>query len=167
MNIFRLLLVPFLLLSMASMAQEGGEQVNIRISEEGFDGFAKQVEAQTNLVIYYKSEWFSGRMFSYESESVRVDDAFSRVLLGTGLHFSRAGDRYYILPGQRLNLRLPVLSSSIGRYKDSEVSGTYLGVKDDLYLTGTRPEKMARVYRGGSTGCLPCTRGGPGDGKTA
>ena len=126
--------------------------VNIRISGEGFDSFVRQVEAQTDLVIYYKSEWFSGRMFSYESDSVRVDDALSGVLKGTGLHFNRVGDRYYILPEQRLNMRLPVLSSSVGSYKDSEVSGTYMGVKDDLYLTGTRPEKMARSIEVGERG---------------
>ncbi|MFO7671351.1 MAG: carboxypeptidase-like regulatory domain-containing protein [Bacteroidales bacterium] len=154
MKIRDLLFFPVLLLSLPSLAQVGSERVNIRISGERFEIFAGQVEAQTSLVIYYNNEWFSDRLFTYEADSVRVDDAISQVLKGTGLYFSRIeGDRFIILPGKRLHMNLPVLASSLGNFQEgSQESGAYLGVKNDQYLTGTRPEKLVRTIEVGKRG---------------
>ena len=147
-----LLLIPVLLLSIASMAQSGSERVNVRISGEDFESFTSQIEAQCGCVIYYRPEWFQEKLFSYEADSVSVEDALSRVLMGTGLQYSRVGDHYYILPEKRLNMNLPVFSSSIQNFKVEQETGEYMGVKDDLYLTGTRPEKMARSIEVGERG---------------
>ena len=153
MKFRKLLLIPSLLLSVVLLAQEGEERVSIRISGEGFDRFVEQVEAQTDLVIYYNSEWFAGRSFSYVADSVGVDDAIYEVLKGTGLHFNRIGsDRYIILPEKRLSMRLPVSSTATGKYRETEEGEAYMGVKDDLYLTGIRPEKMVRTIEVGKRG---------------
>jgi hypothetical protein len=135
------------------MAQDGVVRVNIRLSGEGFDGFAEQVERQTDLVIYYNIEWFEGKNFSYEADSVGVDEAMYEVLKGTGLLFSRIGaDRYIILPEKRLSMSLPIVTSATGDFRDTEEGQAYMGVKDDLYLTGIRPEKMVRTIEVGKRG---------------
>jgi hypothetical protein len=153
MKIRRLLLIPFLLFSAVLMAQEGGERVNIRIAGEGFDRFVEQVESQTGLMIYYNEDWFEGKTFSYEADSVWVDDAIFQVLKGTGLYFNRIGpDRYVILPEKRLSMNLPVNSEASGKLGETEEGEAYLGVKDDLYLTGTRPDKMVRTIVVGERG---------------
>ncbi len=152
MRIKQLLLVPILLLSIASVAQSGSERVNLRISGEDFESLARQIETQCGCTIYYRPEWFQEKLFSYEADSVSVDDALSRVLMGTGLQYSRVGDHYYILPDQRLNMNLPVFSTSTQNYQEEQATGEYMGVKDDLYLTGTRPEKMARSIEVGERG---------------
>ncbi len=148
-----LLFFPVLLLSLTSLAQGDVERVNIRISGERFENFAGQVEAQTTLVIYYNNDWFSDRLFTCEADSVRVEDALSQVLKGTGLYFNRVGgDRIIILPEKRLHMNLPVLSTSSGNFQESQEGGAYLGVKNDQYLTGTRPEKMVRTIEVGERG---------------
>ncbi len=153
MKIRRLLLVPLLLFSVALMAQPGDERVNIRMAGEGFDKFVEQVEAQTDLVIFYNRDWFEGRSISYQADSVHVDDALYEVLKGTGLFFNRLGaGRYIILPQQRLNMRLPINTSATGGYDEAALSENYMGVKDDLYMTGTRPEKMVRTIEVGERG---------------
>ncbi|MBE9517763.1 MAG: TonB-dependent receptor, partial [Bacteroidetes bacterium] len=147
------LLIPFLFLIVHLRAQDGGELVNISIAGEGFDRFVEQVEAQTDLVIYYKAEWFEGRSFSYQADSVDIDDAIYEVLKGTGLLYNRVGpDRYIILPEKRLSMHLPIISSSTGIYTEIADSEAYMGVKDDLYLTGTRPEQMVRTIEVGERG---------------
>ena len=153
MKIRSCLLLSFLLFTLNLWSQDGGELVNIRITKEKFDRFVEQIEAQTDLAIYYNSAWFEGRSFSYQADSVDVDDAIYEVLKGTGLHFNRvAPDRYIILPESRLNMRLPLLSSATGSYTQIEDSEDYMGVKDDLYLTGTRPELMVRTIVVGERG---------------
>ncbi|MCK4989507.1 MAG: carboxypeptidase-like regulatory domain-containing protein, partial [Bacteroidales bacterium] len=127
--------------------------MNIRIVGEGFDRFVEQLEDQTGLVIYYKAEWFEGRSFSYQADSVDIDDAIYEVLKGTGLLYNRVGpDRYIILPEKRLSMHLPIISSSTGIYTEIADSEAYMGVKDDLYLTGTRPEQMVRTIEVGERG---------------
>ncbi len=147
------LLVTLFFLSAHLGGQEVTDFVNIRITGEGFDNFVEQVEAQTDLVIYYNSAWFEGRSFSYSADSVDVDDAIYEVLKGTGLHFNRVGpDRYIILPEKRLNMHLPLTTSTTGSYARISDSEAYMGVKDDLYLTGTRPEQMVRTIEVGERG---------------
>ncbi len=152
MKIRSFLLIPVLLLSVHLGAQDGGELVNIQIAGEGFDRFVEQVEAQTRLHIFYNISWFEGRSFSYQADSVDVDDAIYEVLKGTGLHYNRVGDRYIILPEQRLSMRLPLTTSTTGSYTQIADSEAYMGVKDDLYLTGTRPEQMVRTIEVGERG---------------
>lgn len=146
-------LIPFLFLMVHLRAQDGGELVNVHIAGEGFDRFVEQVEAQTDLFIYYKAEWFDGRSFTYQADSVDIDDAIYDVLKGTGLLYNRVGpDRYIILPETRLSMRLPIISSTTGVYNEIADSEAYMGVKDDLYLTGTRPEQMVRTIEVGERG---------------
>jgi hypothetical protein len=153
MKICKLLLIPALFLSVALIAQEEGERVNIKVTGEGFDRFVEQVESQTNLKIYYNREWVAGKIFSYEADSVDVDVALYEVLKGTGLHFSRiSSDRYIILPEKSLSMRLPMITSTTGNYSEITEGEAYLGVKDDLYMTGTRPEKMVRTIEVGERG---------------
>ena len=153
MKIRSYLLILCLFLSALLRAQDGGELVNIRITGEGFDRFVEQVEAQTDLLIYYNSTWVEGRSFSYQADSVSVDDAIYEVLKGTGLHYNRVGpDRYIILPEKRISMRLPLVSSATGSYTQISESEAYMGVKDDLYLTGTRPEQMVRTIEVGERG---------------
>lgn len=152
MKIRSFLLIPVLLLSVHLGAQDGGELVNIQIAGEGFDRFVEQVEEQTRLHIFYNISWFEGRSFSYQADSVDVDDAIYEVLKGTGLHYNRVGDRYIILPEQRLSMRLPLTTSTTGSYTQIADSEAYMGVKDDLYLTGTRPEQMVRTIEVGERG---------------
>jgi hypothetical protein len=84
---------------------------------------------------------------------VWVDDAIFQVLKGTGLYFNRIGpDRYVILPEKRLSMNLPVNSEASGKLGETEEGEAYLGVKDDLYLTGTRPDKMVRTIVVGERG---------------
>lgn len=153
MKIRSLLLIPVLFLSVILMGQEEAERVNIRITDAGFDYFIEQIERQANLVVYYNSEWFEGKNFTYEADSVEVGDAIYEVLKGTGLHYSRIdASRYIILPEKRLSMTLPVASSALGNYGDTEEGQAYMGVKDDLYLTGIRPEKMVRTIEVGERG---------------
>jgi len=147
------LVIPVLWLSMAIWAQVGEERVNIRMSEEDFGSFVSQVEAQSSLVIYYKNEWFEERTFTYDSDSVEVGEALYEILKGTGLHFSLMEDgRCIILPGKRLNVKLPVLSQATDTYLLGKEQVNYLGVKDDQYLTGIRPEQMVRSIKVGERG---------------
>ncbi|MDF1576391.1 MAG: TonB-dependent receptor [Bacteroidales bacterium] len=153
MKHLRFLLISFLFVPVALRAQVGEGPVNIRLSGEGFDRFVEQLESQTRIRIFYNSEWFSGRTFSCQADSVEVDDAFYEVLKGTGLHYSRIGaGRYVILPERRLSMHLPLVSSSSGSYRTSGQNDSFLGVKDDLYLTGTQPEKMVRTIEVGERG---------------
>ncbi len=74
----------------------------------------EQVETQTNLVIYYNSEWVK-KSFSYQADSVVVDEALYQVLKGTGLHYNRIDTTHYIiLPQKRLNMSLPVITTGTG-----------------------------------------------------
>jgi hypothetical protein len=153
MKLRNCLLIPMIFLSAHLGAQDGADLVNIRIDKEGFGNFVDQVEAQTDLFIYYNIAWFEGRSFSYSADSVDVDDAIYEVLKGTGLHFNRVGmDRYIILPEKRLNMNLPLTTSTTGTYTQITDSEAYMGVKDDLYLTGTRPEQMVRTIEVGERG---------------
>lgn len=146
-------MILFLVLPLALKAQYGGELVNIRIAGEGFEHFVEQVEAQTGLAIYYKQDWFEGRTFRYQADSVSVDEAIYEVLKGTGLHFNRvAPERCIILPEKGLNMRLPMISSATGRYAEMTESEAYMGVKGELYLSGTRPEQMVRTIVVGERG---------------
>ena len=159
MKIHKFLWVPALFFSLVSMAQEKGERVNIRISDEDFDNFVQQIESQSGLHIYYNKEWFSGREFSYSGDSVDVDEAIYDILKGTGLYFNWLDpERLIILPEKRLNMKLPVMDVSMGTYLAEDRGEGYLGVKDDLYLTGTRPEQIARTMEVGKRG-TSLTRG--------
>lgn len=147
------LLIPVILLSVHLGAQDGADLVNIQIDKEGFGNFVEQVEAQTDLVIYYNPAWFEGRSFSYRADSIDVDGAIYEILKGTGLHFNRVGqDRCIILPEKRLSMHLPLATSATGSYTQISDSEAYMGVKDDLYLTGTRPEQMVRTIEVGERG---------------
>lgn len=138
---------------MSLLAQGEKERVNIRLSGEGFERFVEQLETQTNLHIYYKREWFINSTFSYRADSVQVDDAIYQVLKGTGLYFNRIGtDHFVILPERRLSMKLPAVTAASGSYLEIERSDDFMGVKDDLYLTGTRPEKMVRTIEVGERG---------------
>ena len=153
MKINKLLLIPCLFLSLAIMAQEEEARVNINISLEGFDRFVDQVESQASIRIFYNNEWFEGRSFTYAADSVLVGDAIYEMLKGTGLHFSRIGsDRYIILPEQRLSFNLPFVALISGEYGQIVEGEDYMGVKNDLYLTGTRPQKMVRTIVVGERG---------------
>ncbi len=159
MKIHKLLWVFFLFFSLVSMAQENGERVNILISDGDFDNFVQQIESQSGLHIYYNAEWFSGRTFSYSEDSVDVEEAIYDVLNGTGLHFNRLGPkRLIILPQKRLNMQLPLMAVSMGSYQADKMGDEYLGVKDDLFLTGTRPEQISRTIEVGKRG-TSLTRG--------
>ena len=153
MKMNKLLLIPCLFLSVATMAQEEEARVNIHISGEGFERFVDQVESQANVKIFYNSEWFEGESYSLSADSVLIDDAIYEVLKGTGLHFSRIGtERYIILPEQRISFNLPFISSTSGDYGQVVEGEDYMGVKNDLYLTGTRPQKMVRTIVVGERG---------------
>lgn len=152
MIIKKLVFLSFLLLSLTSPAQVGEELVNIRIKDEGFDIFARELSRESGIQIFYNIDWFQDRLFSYEADSVSPEEALSQVLKGSGLHYSRVEDRIYVLPEKRLNMNLPVFSSNTANYQDIQRSGEYMGVKDDQYLTGTRPEKMARSIEVGERG---------------
>ncbi len=152
MKISKLLLIPFLLISALAVAQEGRERMNIRVSGEGFDIFVQQIENQSSLHIFYNPVWFSERAFTFQADSVEADEALYQILKGTGLYFSRVGSRYYILPEKRLSIRLPVLTSTATHFNVSGESGAFMGVKDDQYLTGTRPEHMVKTIEVGEKG---------------
>ena len=127
--------------------------VNIRITGEGFDRFVEQVEGQTSLKIYYNSRWFEEKTFSFDADSVRADDALFEVLKGTGLHFNRVGpDRIIILPEKRISMSLPGITSTTGTFGETGESDAYMGVRGDLYLSGTRPERMVRTIEVGERG---------------
>ena len=99
MKLRDLIWLPACLLSLASLAQEPVERVNINLSGEAFERFVTQVEAQTARKIYYRPDWFADRNFTYRSDSVNLDDAFYEVLKGTGLHFNFIdSSRVVILP---------------------------------------------------------------------
>jgi CarboxypepD_reg-like domain/TonB-dependent Receptor Plug Domain len=156
MKIPKLLILYFLLLSVPAMAQEG-RRVNIRISEGSFENFVEQIEAQSDLVIYYNRAWTEGKKFTCRADSVDVDEVFSVVLKGSGLLFERLDpNRYIILPDKHLTRKLPILTSDFEDYSKNREEGDYMGIKDDQYLTGTRPEQMVRSIevgkRGASTG---------------
>ena len=75
MKLRDLVLISSLLFSMASLAQEPLDLINIKITDEAFKSLVEQVETQTALTIYYRAEWFEGRSFTYKADSVPVDDA--------------------------------------------------------------------------------------------
>jgi hypothetical protein len=153
MKPLRFLLPPLLFLCISVLAQEGGERVNIRLSDEDFTRFADQVEAQSDLVLYYKPEWFEGKRFTFSADSVVAEDALYEILKGTGLHFNRVGNtRLIILPLRRLNTRLPAMAAATGRYQETEGEEEYMGVKADQYLSGTRPEQITRTIEVGERG---------------
>ena len=153
MKILKYLLMAFLFLPLAVQAQYGGERVNIRMAGEGFQHFVDQVEEQTGLSFYFRDSWFEGRTFRYRADSVFVDEAVYQILKGTGLYFNLLGpDRCIILPEKRLNMRLPMSTAVIDTYSEMTESEAYMGVKDDMYLTGTRPEQMVRTIEIGEKG---------------
>ena len=49
-------------------------------------------------------------------------------------------------------MNLPVFSYTTGWSQENQADGSYMGVKDDLYLTGTRPKQMARSIEVGERG---------------
>jgi hypothetical protein len=149
----RFLLIPLLFLSISALAQAGDERVNIRLSNEDFNRFAEQVEAQSDLVLYYKPEWFEGKRFTFSADSIVAEDALYEILKGTGLHFNRiGGTRLIILPQRRLNMSLPAMTAATGRYQEVEGEEEYMGIKADQYLTGTRPEQITRTIEVGERG---------------
>jgi hypothetical protein len=149
----RFLLIPLLFLSISALAQAGDERVNIRLSNEDFNRFAEQVEAQSDLVLYYKPEWFEGKRFTFSADSIVAEDALYEILKGTGLHFNRiGGTRLIILPQRRLNMSLPAMTAATGRYQETEGAEEYMGIKADQYLTGTRPEQITRTIEVGERG---------------
>jgi hypothetical protein len=153
MKIRSILLIPLLALFAALSAQEGPETVNIRMAGEEFDRFAEQVEAQTSLKLYYNARWFEGRTFTFQADSIPATDALYELLKGTGLLFNQVGgDRIIILPEKRLSMNLPGISSTTGSYGEMEQSDAYMGVRGDLYLSGTRPERMVRTIEIGERG---------------
>ena len=146
MKLRDLVLISSLLFSMASLAQEPLDLINIRITDEAFKSLVEQVEIQTALTIYYRAEWFEGRSFTYEADSVPVDDALYEVLKGTGLHFNIInGSRVVILPDGRLSMQLPVMITESGGYQEMEAGTDFLGVKADQYLKGTRPDQITQT----------------------
>lgn len=153
MKIRSCLIIVFFVLPVALRAQVQGELVNIRIAGEGFEYFVEQLEAQADLHIYYNQSWFEGQTFRYQADSVLVGEAIYEVLKGTGLYYNRLGPgRYIILPEKRLSMRLPITSATTGSFAEIEDSEAYMGVKGDLYLTGTRPEQMVRTIVVGERG---------------
>ena len=152
----KLLLLPFLLISLSLMSQTGNERVNVRLSNEGFSSFVQQIESQSELVLYYNPAWFEGQSFSFRGDSVVAEEALFEILKGTGLHFNRVGaNRLIILPERRLSMRLPVMSSINGGYHEMAEGEEYMGVKDDQYLTGTRPEQITSIIEVGERGNAP------------
>jgi len=152
----KLLLLPFLLISLSVLSQVDDERISISLSNESFSSFVTQLESQSKLRLYYNPEWFDGRSFSFQGDSVMAEDALYEILKGTGLHFNRVGNsRLIILPERRLNMNLPVMTSATGRYLDLEEGQEYMGVKDDQYLTGTRPEQITSIIEVGERGATP------------
>ncbi len=148
----RLLLAPLLFVCITALAQEGGERISIRLSNEDFNRFAEQVEDQSDLILYYKPEWFEEKRFTFSADSVVAEDALYEILKGTGLHFNRVGrNRLIILPQRRLNMNLPSMTAATGSYQDVE-GEEYMGIKADQYLTGTRPEQITRTIEVGERG---------------
>jgi len=128
------------------MAQEPDQLVNIRISNEGFEVFVDQVESQSALKIYYRSDWFGDRKISYMADSVEIEEALYEVLKGTGLHFNLIdSSRIVILTEGRLNMQLPLLLAKTGAYREVEAGEDFLGVEADQYLSGTRPDQITQT----------------------
>ena len=153
MKIRKSLIAALIVLPLTLWAQDRGELVNIRMAGQSFEHFVDQVETQTGCFIYYRPEWFQDRTFRYQADSVSVDEAIYEVLKGTGLYFNRVGsERYIILPESRLSMSLPITRATTGRLSEVEDGGAYLGVKDDQYLTGTRPQQMVRTIVIGERG---------------
>jgi hypothetical protein len=149
MKIRSILLIPFLTLFAALSAQEV-QNVNVRMKGENFERFVEQVEAQTSLKFYYSSRWFEGRTFSFDADSIPPEEALYELLKGTGLLFNRLeGDRIIILPEKRLSMNLPGTSSTTGSFGELQQHDAYMGVRGDLYLSGTRPERMVRTIEVG------------------
>ena len=152
MKLRDLIWLPAFLFSLASLAQEPVERVNINLSGDAFERFVTQVEAQTARKIYYRSDWFANRNFTYRSDSVNLDDAFYEVLKGTGLHFNFIdSSRVVILPEGRLNLQLPVMVAG-GGYQETGSEEVYMGVRADQYLSGTRPAQITQSITVGERG---------------
>lgn len=142
----KLILIAAFFLSLASQAQEKYTQVNIQVTKEGFDKVVNQVESQTGFKIYYRPEWFTGRSFTYEADTVDLEDAMYEVLKGTGLHFNVIdSDRLVILPEGRLDMQLPLRRGESNAYGEMQAGEDFLGVKADLYLTGTRPTQITQT----------------------
>ena len=121
MKICNLIALIPLLLPVVALAQESGTEVNIHMVNEKFSTFVNQIESQTDLRIYYRSEWFEDQSFTYSADSVEVDYALFDLLKGTGLHFNLIDStRVVILPDGRLNMQLPVLSSATGGYSEMD-----------------------------------------------
>jgi len=147
------LLASLLFFCISALAQQGGEKVNIHLSNEEFKHFTEQVKAQSDLVFYYKPEWFEGKRFTFSADSIEAEDALFEILKGTGLHFNRVGStRLIILPQRRLNMTLPAMTAATGRYQETEGGEEYMGVKADQYLSGTRPEQITQTIEVGERG---------------
>ncbi len=146
MKICNLIALIPLLLPVVALAQESGTEVNIHMVNEKFSTFVNQIESQTDLRIYYRSEWFEDQSFTYSADSVEVDYALFDLLKGTGLHFNLIDStRVVILPDGRLNMQLPVLSSATGGYSEMDAVDDYIGVKAGEYLSGTRPKQITQT----------------------
>ena len=125
MKIRKFLCLSGLLFSLVSIAQENVERVNIRISNANFDKFVQQIEAQSELHIYYDTAWFSGKKFSYAGDSVDLEEAIYEVLKGTGLLFNRIDpQRLLILPQKRLNMTKRIPGGKRRPVSDRSPTGT-------------------------------------------
>ena len=151
MKIRNLFILIALLLTAVTQAQKSGSDVNIRMVNEKFSSFVKQVESQSDLKLYYRTEWFEDRTFTYHADSADLDDALFDLLKGTGLHFNLIDStRIVILPDGRLNMQLPVLSSATGGYSEMDAVDDYIGVKAGEYLSGTRPKQITQTIEVGT-----------------
>lgn len=140
----RLVFIIALLVSLPGLAQDLETRINLRLSGENFREFAAQVEQQTELQFFYRAEWFDGHSIDYEADSVSAEEAIYEVLKGTGLHFNTIhSSSVVILPDGRLNMNLPVMLTE--SYSEIGEGQDYLGIKADQYLSGTRPEQIART----------------------
>ncbi|RPI46539.1 MAG: TonB-dependent receptor [Bacteroidetes bacterium] len=139
-------IITIVLVSVSTGLSGQGPVVNIHMQGEGFGHFADQVEEQTGMRVYYRSEWFGDKVFTWMADSIDLSGAMSHLLRGTGLHFNILPfGALVILPENRLQMELPGLISGNGDRTGSSAWTGYLDTKSGQYLVGTRPEQIART----------------------
>jgi len=129
-----------------SWSQAGPEGLKIKLNEDVFETFVHQVQEQTEVRVFYKTEWFEGLSFTFSADSVSLNEAINQLLKGTGLHYQLIDEhRLLVLPDGRLQLAIPALSSQefeSGQDISGEEQVSEYGTE---FLRGTRAEHIPQV----------------------
>lgn len=129
------------------IAQQDRRGLSFDLREAHFNAFVRELEAQADVRVFFRAEWFENYRITYRAENVSVEQALERVLVRSGMDFQFPdSSRVVILPGGRVPGELSVLrdggTAGEGPSPGGERQGTGNG---EDYIKGTRAEHIPRI----------------------